>query len=128
MELKSVTSDLEIEISERGTSSSVEGKVAESRFRTHFQAMFLKRFNSARRDWKLLIIQALLPMLFMIFGMAILKNLTNDPLPYDFEISALPDGQTFITNLCNNGDGGSEFFNGFVGNLNTQLLNGMLIF
>ncbi|RHY14488.1 hypothetical protein DYB32_010847, partial [Aphanomyces invadans] len=64
------------------------------RFVDHFRALFLKRLRTAKRDKRVVLFGALLPILFMTLGVVLLKysSLTKNDLVLDVDTSGYPQG------------------------------------
>ncbi|OQR91076.1 ATP-binding Cassette (ABC) Superfamily, partial [Achlya hypogyna] len=61
-------------------------------FGRHFVALFKKRFRTARRDKKIVLFGAVLPVIFLILGMCILKfsSLAKDDAPMTINLARYP--------------------------------------
>ncbi|KAH7462518.1 hypothetical protein KRP22_004939 [Phytophthora ramorum] len=105
------------------TGSSLPLGRSRSVFVTQMVAMFQKRFRMAKRDKKLFTVGLILPVLWLIFGLSILKGagLTNNDPFLALELSGLEDeaGNVLVPSFCEQSSGswcetalGSDYFSG----------------
>ncbi|KAG7395247.1 hypothetical protein PHYBOEH_004021 [Phytophthora boehmeriae] len=103
--------------------SSLPGRGLQSMFSTQLVAMIQKRFRMAKRDKKLFMVGLLLPVLWLIFGLSILKGagLTNNDPFMALKLSGLESeaGEVLLPAFCEQSSGawcetalGSDYFSG----------------
>ncbi|RLN06486.1 hypothetical protein BBJ28_00024284, partial [Nothophytophthora sp. Chile5] len=105
----------------KGSSMPIEGQ--RSVFFIQMVAMIQKRFRMAKRDKKLFVVGLLLPVVWLVFGLSILKGagITNDDPFMALEVSGLESstGEVLLPSFCEQSTGdwcettlGSDYFSG----------------